>query len=173
MFCTGLNLFKFCRKSQSPQNNNFDLTVSDIQYKDTVPFVPPVNGGYVVKVYDGDTITIASKLPIMPIEQQPIYRFSVRLNGIDTPEIKGSGEEEKACATRAKEFMAEHVLFKHVRLENVSMEKYGRLLATVISQENKNMNELMVEKRFAVKYDGGTKICPKSWQKYYDNGSLE
>ena len=39
--------------------------LTDVEYKDTVPFVPPVTGGRVVKVYDGDTITIeaATGLP--------------------------------------------------------------------------------------------------------------
>ena len=159
MFCSNFKMFKSCTAKQSVQKpdintnhvNPLTLSVSDIDFKDTVPFVPPVHGGYVVKVYDGDTITIATKLPIIPIDEQPVYRFSVRLNGIDTPEMKGSDEEEKECARRAKEFMIEHVMNKQVKLEDVQLEKYGRLLATVISPDNKNMNDLMVEKRFAVK----------------------
>ena len=181
MFCSSFKMFKSCTAKQSVQKpdintnqiNPLTLSVSDIDFKDTVPFVPPVHGGYVVKVYDGDTITIATKLPIIPLDKQPVYRFSVRLNGIDTPEMKGSDDEEKECARRAKEFMIENVMNKQVKLEDVQLEKYGRLLATVISPDNKNMNELMVQKRYAVKYDGGTKICPKSWQRYYDNGNLE
>ena len=38
-------------------------TNEDIDWKDTVKFVPPIISGMVLKVYDGDTITIASKLP--------------------------------------------------------------------------------------------------------------
>ena len=34
-----------------------------IEWKDTIPFIPPVDKGLVIKVYDGDTITIAAKLP--------------------------------------------------------------------------------------------------------------
>ena len=34
-----------------------------IDVKDTMPFIPPIEKGIVVKVYDGDTITIVSKLP--------------------------------------------------------------------------------------------------------------
>ena len=42
----------------------YDVTVtpnenmSPILYKDTIPFIPPIHGGVVVKVYDGDTIII-------------------------------------------------------------------------------------------------------------------
>ena len=28
----------------------------------------------------------------------------------------------------------------------------------------------MIEKKYAFKYDGGTKVSPVSWQKYYDTG---
>ena len=47
----------------------------DIKWEDTVEFTFPITGGRVIKVYDGDTITIASKLPY---EESPMYRLSVR-----------------------------------------------------------------------------------------------
>ena len=55
----------------------------DIKWEDTIEFTFPIKGGRVIKVYDADTITIASKLPY---DKSPLYRLSVRLNGIDTPE---------------------------------------------------------------------------------------
>lgn len=134
-----------------------------IQYEDTIPFIPPIVGGYVVKVYDGDTITIASKLPY---PESPVYRFQVRLSNVDCPEIKGKTDEEKQIAHLAKTEMETWVLHKYVELRNISTEKYGRILAEVYI-DNKNMNEHMIEKRLAVRYDGGTKIPPStSWFNY-------
>jgi endonuclease YncB( thermonuclease family) len=52
-----------------------------------------------------------------------------------------------------------------VRLEKVENEKYGRILADVYINDI-NLNELLIKERYAVKYDGGTKIKPKSWLKY-------
>ena len=75
-------------------------TEKTIVWSDTLQFIPPVNTGQVIKVYDGDTITIAGHLPY---DGSPLYRFSVRLNGIDCAEIKGKSEEEKACALRARD----------------------------------------------------------------------
>ena len=71
--------------------------LTDIKYEDTVEFTFPITEGKVIKVYDADTITIASKLPY---DESPLYRLSVRLDGIDTPEIKGKDitEEEKEAA---------------------------------------------------------------------------
>jgi micrococcal nuclease len=143
---------------------------NDIKWEDTVEFTFPIFGGRVIKVYDADTITIASKLPY---EQSPMYRLSVRLNGIDTPEIKGKGvsEEEKECAKLARDHVADLVLNRFVRLENIQSEKYGRILADVYIGDM-HLNELLIKERYAVKYDGGTKKKPESWIKYKLTGEL-
>lgn len=143
---------------------------SDIKWEDTVEFTFPIKGGRVIKVYDADTITIASKLPY---DDSPMYRLSVRLNGIDTPEMKGKGvtDEEKDAAKLAQNFVANLVLNKYVRLENIASEKYGRILADVYIDDI-HVNELLLKERFAVKYDGGTKIKPTSWIMYMLKGEL-
>ena len=135
-----------------------------IEWKDTVPFVFPIQGGQVIKVYDGDTITIASK---MPYPESPMYRFSVRLNGIDTPEIKGKNEDEKEIAKKARNELTSLIMNKEITLKNVQSEKYGRILADVYL-EDVCVNEWLIEKRFAVKYDGGTKQIPASWKTYHE-----
>ena len=140
----------------------------DIKYSDTVEFVPPIKGGRVVKVYDGDTITIASKLPY---EDSPLYRFRVRLKGIDTPEIKGSTEEEKLAARLAKEYVEGLVLHKHVKLENAATEKFGRILADVYVGQI-NIGENLLKERYAVPYDGGKKVFPVSWLRYKQTGEM-
>jgi endonuclease YncB( thermonuclease family) len=102
-----------------------------------------------------------------------MYRLSVRLNGIDTPEIKGKGisEEEKEVAKLARDFVSNLVLHKYVRLENIKSEKYGRILADVYINDI-NINNLLINERYAVRYDGGTKIKPSSWTKYKNTGEL-
>ena len=44
-------------------NTLIDDYLQNITYKDTIPFLVPITEGKVIKVYDGDTITVASKLP--------------------------------------------------------------------------------------------------------------
>jgi dUTP pyrophosphatase len=94
---------------------------STIVWKDTIEFVAPIEKGFVIKVYDGDTITIASKLPY---ETSPLYRFSVRLNGIDCPEMKGKDENEKECAQIAKKEMNDLIMNKMVTLKNIQTQGY-------------------------------------------------
>jgi micrococcal nuclease len=142
----------------------------DIKWEDTQEFTFPIKGGRVIKVYDADTITIASKLPY---EESPLYRLSVRLNGIDTPEMKGKdvSAEEKEAAKLARDYVYNLVFNKFVRLENIESEKYGRILADVYIGDI-HLNELLIKERYAVKYDGGTKRKPISWLKYRLTGEI-
>jgi endonuclease YncB( thermonuclease family) len=133
--------------------------LNDVEYKDTVGFVPPIMVGKVIKVYDGDTITIASKLPNT---ETPIYRFSVRLSGIDSAEIHGKTPNEKKKAIIARDKLNELIFGKMVHLKNISTEKYGRMLADVYL-DNLHINQWMLDNKFAVPYDGGTKHRPTEW----------
>jgi endonuclease YncB( thermonuclease family) len=141
---------------------------TDIKWEDTQEFTFPITGGRVIKVYDADTITIAAKLPY---DTSPLYRLSVRLHGIDTPEMKGKNisEDEKEAAMLARDFVLQLVLHKFVRLENVESEKYGRILADVYIGDV-HLNDLLLRERYAVKYDGGTKKKPSSWLRYKITG---
>ena len=142
----------------------------DIKWEDTVEFTFPIKGGRVIKVYDADTITISSKLPY---DESPMYRLSVRLNGIDTPEMKGKdiSDEEKEAAKHARDFVSNMVINKYVKLENIESEKYGRILADVYINDI-HVNSLLLQERFAVPYDGNTKTKPQSWIKYKTMGEL-
>lgn len=139
--------------------SSFTNDFSNVEWDNTTPFVPPIKFGYVIKVYDGDTITIAAKMPYM---NSPIYRFSVRLNGIDCPEIKSKSLIEKELALNARDALANKIMRKNVTLHNVSLEKYGRLLADVYC-EGIHMNQWMLDNKFALPYDGGKKSRPSEW----------
>jgi endonuclease YncB( thermonuclease family) len=141
----------------------------EIKIEDTVEFTFPIKSGRVIKCYDADTITIASKLPY---DASPLYRLSVRLNGIDAPEIKGKSAEEKEVAKEARDFLSKLVLNKMIRLENVESEKYGRILADVYLGDV-HLNEFLLKERYAVKYDGGTKLKPVSWLRYKNTGEMK
>jgi endonuclease YncB( thermonuclease family) len=155
--CSGFLRSLFC----FPKKNDDDDTeyLVNVVYENTLPFVPPINVGKVIRVYDGDTFTMISKLPYT---EGPIYRFSVRMNGIDSPEIKGKTANEKELAKKSRDALINLILGKIVTLKNVSTEKYGRILADVYIGDLW-VNEWMLENNFAVKYDGGTKERPVEW----------
>ena len=132
----------------------------EIQWKETIPFIPPIESGQVIKVYDGDTITIATRLPY---KDTPLYRFPIRLKGIDSAEIKSKNDNEKKNAMIARDSLSKLILHKTVTIKNIENEKYGRILADVYLGEI-CVNDWMIEKGYAVKYDGGTKQIPTAWR---------
>jgi micrococcal nuclease len=128
--------------------------LENITYKETKIFIPQVRFVKVIKVYDGDTITVAGKLPF---NESPIYRFSVRLRSIDSPEIKGKSKKECEMAIQARDALHALIFGKIVELKNNGKEKYGRLLSDVYYNEI-HVNNWMLDKKHAVPYDGGKKV---------------
>jgi micrococcal nuclease len=127
----------------------------------TKPYVPTIEKGTVIKIYDGDTITIGGYVKGDPMK----YRFSVRLLGIDCPEIKSHDSFEKKHALEGKQYLEFIFLNKEVTLKNITTEKYGRLLADVYF-ENTHINQLMLDKKFAIPYDGKTKDKNFNWKEF-------
>ena len=124
-------LFGCCNDANAKTDLSVNINANEpkkIQWSDTLQFIPPINTGQVIKVYDWDTFTLAGHLPY---DGSPLYRFSVRLNGIDCAEIKSKTEEEKGSALKARDQLSALILGKTVTLKNVKNEKYGRLLADV------------------------------------------
>lgn len=119
-------------------------------------FANKVFTGKVIKVYDGDTITVALYV------FGGFYKFSVRMDGYDTPEIKpkkGTTEEkavEKKWGIRARDFLAGMVMNKIVTLNCKDYDKYGRILGEVLLG-GKNINYIMIKDGYSRLYDGGHK----------------
>jgi len=159
---TKFSITKF-EKNEEFCSKKYDY-LENIKYENTVLFIPPIQYGKVIKVYDGDTITIASK---MPFPDSPVYRFRVRLRDIDSPEIRGNTAHEKHLAIVARDALHEKIFDKIVKIKNRGTEKWGRLLADIYVNDL-NINKWMIEQGYAVYYDGGSKIIPKEWDNECD-----
>jgi endonuclease YncB( thermonuclease family) len=140
-----------------------DIEMDEATYDNCQPFVPEIRRGKVVRVYDGDTITIAAKIVIDGKETSTPYRFSVRLRGIDSPELKTKNQKEKVLALLSRDKLTEFIMSEIITLENVAYDKYGRILANVITKDGVNVSNWMLENKLAVEYDGGTKHRPAEW----------
>jgi endonuclease YncB( thermonuclease family) len=104
--------------------------------------------------YDGDTCMVS--LPgVHPFFGDHIL---IRVAGIDTPEIKGKCEREILLAKEARNFLRE-VQGKaySIQLIKAHRDKYFRINARVLA-DGIDISELMIDKGYAIRYDGGTKI---------------
>ena len=119
----------------------------------------------VLKIIDGDTVKIA-----FPFNNK-ISHMNMRMKGIDAAELHSKNVEERKIAIEGKQFLERLILNKVIRvIIDEKLDKYGRPLVTIfiashkieeligkLFQEEFNVNELMIEKRYAYRYDGGKK----------------
>jgi len=106
----------------------------------------------VTSVYDGDTVTMAIDLGMYTW----LHDQKIRLEGINTPEIRGA---EREAGLKSRDFLRGLILNKEVIVETVKDKKgkYGRWIGKVwivIDKDWVCVNDLLVRKRLAkrVKY---------------------
>lgn len=101
-----------------------------------------------VKVYDGDTVTVAFN----PFNDEKYYLFSARLNGIDTPELRTKSSEEKNKAIISRDMLRNLILNKIITIDCKKFDKYGRIIADIYDEHGVNVNQWMLENNFAQPY---------------------
>lgn len=113
--------------------------------------------GKVRSVYDGDSLRADIDLCFgINLQNQ-----AIRINGIDTPEMRGKGvlKQEKVLAKAARDRVKELVkkAFWLESLDGGKKDKYGRILANIYTLDGSDVAKTLIEEGHAVAYDGGTK----------------
>ena len=106
--------------------------------------------------YDGDTCYVSA--PVLPGK---LSKMSVRVLGIDTPEIKGKCEKEKELALIGRQTANE--LFRaatKIEFKDLKWDKYGGRVLSNVYLDGKLYSNILIEKGLARPYDGGAK---KGW----------
>ena len=110
----------------------------------------------VISVYDGDTfrVNIDSLPPIVG------KNIPIRVNGVDTPEIRGKCQYEKNLALEARDFVRIKLTnAKEIKLTNLQRGKYFRVVANVVV-DGVSLERELLDNKLAYKYSGGKKL---SW----------
>jgi endonuclease YncB( thermonuclease family) len=84
------------------------------------------------RCYDGDTCTFDLYNPYRAIPDIFASDISVRVIGVDAPEIRGECALEKCLGNLAKEFTASRLKSSRVKLTNLGRDKYFRILANIL-----------------------------------------
>jgi len=101
-----------------------------------------------VRVRDGDSIEVLAH--IWPGQRIAV---SVRLRGIDAPELRARCSGERAMATRARAHLARLISDPTVSLRRIAGGKYfGRILADVTTEQGHDIANEMLISGFAVPY---------------------
>ncbi len=109
----------------------------------------------VVRVVDGDTLTVRAKIWI----GQELTTH-VRLSGVNAPELGGSCDEERALAEAARRYLAERVEGRAVLLRKIGLDKFGGRVVASVEDGEGDLGTALLSARLAVPYDGGRR---KPW----------
>lgn len=108
----------------------------------------------IVKVYDADTVHCC----FFPFGiNDRAYKFHVRLNKIDSPELKSSDPLEKLVSQKLATFVSNLILDKICIIECNGFDKYGRILGNIFYNDI-DVSDLLIQKEFVKQYGGGTKL---------------
>ena len=107
----------------------------------------------VTDAYDGDTLTVEAALwPDLT------WEGSVRVVGVDSPEIRGLCELEHAWAILARDYVRDLLIDETVFLTDVENDRYGgRVLAQVHLESGDNLADLLIANGLGRTYDGGAR----------------
>ena len=131
----------------------------------------------VIDIYDGDTITVV--IPLMT----SMYKFHIRLYGIDKPEIKSlvQQEKDKAIISRnrlielctnvatnlksrkeVQQFLSENIYL--IWINAYKMDKYGRVLANVYKspEDTVSFTKTLIDEKLGYEYFGKTKLVERA-----------
>lgn len=104
-----------------------------------------------IKVVDGDTLRVRARIWL----GQEIL-VSVRLRGIDAPELRGRCGDEMQLARKARALVARETGAGGLVLSDISGGKYhGRVIARVRTAQGRDLAPLLLEAGLARPYDGG------------------
>jgi micrococcal nuclease len=102
-------------------------------------------------VYDGDTLYVF--VAALPPE---LSEMSIRVRGIDAPEIRGDCAAEKAKAIEARDYARSLVSNGHaVTFENFEHDKYGGRVLADVYVDGQDLATLLIAQGLARPYDGG------------------
>ena len=108
----------------------------------------------VISVYDGDTfrVNIDSLPPIVG------KNIPIRVNGVDTPEIRGKCKYEKYLALEARDFVRGRLAnATDIKLTNLQRGKYFRVVANVVV-DGVSLEQELLDNKLAYRYYGGKKL---------------
>ncbi len=138
----------------------------------------------IINVYDGDTFTCIFDINndynnlvnnnnlidcSQPLHNPLFYKCKLRLEGIDTPEIRVKKdkyvneemkEKEKRCGKKVGEYIRNLICNKYVTIVMKGYDKYGRVLSQIYILHNKkrqDITSLLLNKKYGKAYLGKKK----------------
>lgn len=129
----------------------------------------PFAGEHIVKIvnnYDADTIKV------LFVYEGTVLKISVRVLGVDSPEIRGTTGNVHKLALEAKEYVSSLLPANHIcEAKFVSNDKYAGRVVGDIKVGNPSsswLSDLLISKNYVAPYNGKTKMSSEEWTAFAD-----
>ena len=99
-----------------------------------------------MKVYDGDSFILAAKLPY---DSSPLFRFSVRMRGVISPEITSVNPKFREQAKISRDALSRLIFNKNVTLANIKIDRFGNIISNVYL-DGVDVSQWMILNEFSV-----------------------
>lgn len=160
-------VFNFLKTDNKEETKKQETTKEEDVYKDSTNENTPLYSYEgikkkvkVLRVVDGDTLDVA----LHHDETNKIFKYRVRLYGIDTPEkrpLKSDPNRDKEIEAAKKSSKAMQDKLDENNNIVVALfykpDKYGRLLCSIYDKNGNDINEWMIQSGYAYAYYGKTK----------------
>ena len=117
---------------------------------------PPCKGqtvpAHVLDVYDGDTITA-----VYLINKKTPFKIKIRIEGIDTPELRTRNSEEKTAAFVVRDYLFDKIHDQIIKLKIVDWDKFGGRVRANVLLDDKDIGKELVTMGYAREYHGEKK----------------
>ena len=129
------------------------VPVTAAGWRDPIPGPVPA---LVVDVIDGDTVLVRARIWLgQEVETR------VRLDGVDTPELRGKCQAARRLARQARAFVQARVGGRQVILRDIQYGKYaGRVVARIQTPDGDDLADALIAAGLGHPYDGAARA---SW----------
>lgn len=122
-------------------------TYTDATPREVLPGPVPAE---LVRVVDGDTVLVSARIWL-----GQRVTVSVRLAGIDAPEMRGRCASERARARQARDFLARRLAAGRIALADIQYGKFaGRVVARLLDGDGADLGAALLAAGLARPYAG-------------------
>lgn len=143
-------------------NINSTLAATFMLFAIDVTFIgnATADSSYEWRVIDGDTFEIPPQVSMSILSD---LNVSVRVRGVDTPEIKGKCFDERRKAEQAKISTKDSLSrARVVEIKNAEWDKYGGRINADVYVDGLSLADILIDRGLGRPYDGGNR---RSWCK--------
>ena len=107
----------------------------------------------IIDVYNGDCLTG------LCIIDGNMRKYSLKLSGIECPDLRGRDAHERMCASFVKELVLQLSMNKICTITQHGTDKYRRILCDILLPSGHDLATILLDHKLARPYSGGARVA--------------